>query len=901
MTEIRRFSSRRQRLDHAFLSAKLKGAKSYKRIAGYFRSSIFELVGEEIEAVPKVQIVCNSELDAADVAVSKHVRETALKERWNEAIPEVEALLHRDRYRRLHELLTSGHVEIRVVPKDRVFVHGKAGIIEAADGSKTCFLGSINETKSAFAQNYEILWEDTSPEGVAWVEEEFEALWKDAFPLPDAIIEEIKRVADRIEIRFEDAKPAELPAVALAESPIYRGGEQLQPWQRSFVTMFLQHRETYGKARLLLADEVGVGKTLSLAASAMLSALLDDGPVLILCPSTLTLQWQVELADKLGIPSAVWLSTKKVWIDPKGHIIKTRGPEDIARCPFRIAIMSTGLIFHDSEERQHLLERKFGTIVLDEAHKARRRGGLGEQKDEPNNLLDFMLRIGPRTKNLLLGTATPIQTEVYELWDLLRILNAGADFVLGQELFGRWADWEKALPLVKGDETPADDREAWEWLRNPLPPANENTLFATLRLQLGLPEKVFFTDRGFGSLGFLEQQAVGETLAPGFHREHNPIVRHTVLRRRQTLEEAGLLEKVGVDIHPDPDAPATAYPGVGFSGLGLRTNHPFDLAYGAAVAFTDALKQRTKSSGFMKTLLLQRICSSIASGRTTAEKMLRRENLDDEEQTSLVDDALAALTPVEAGHLRTILEELSRPEARDPKLAAVRYFLTEHRTEGRTWLEHGCIIFSQYYDTAYFLGAELAKMLASEPVGVYAGAGKSGLFRGEDFASVEREEIKRAVKKHEIRLVVATDAACEGLNLQTLGTLINIDLPWNPSRLEQRLGRIKRFGQARRTVDMLNLVYHDTQDEEVYRVLSRRMKDRFDIFGGLPDTIEDDWIDTVERLEEMMDEYIHLRQQARDVFEMRYQETIDPDRDRWELCSKVLSTKDVVDRLSVPW
>jgi SNF2 family DNA or RNA helicase len=192
-----------------------------------------------------------------------------------------------------------------VVPKDRVFIHGKAGVIEAADGSKTCFLGSINETKSAFAQNYEILWEDPSPEGVAWVEEEFDALWKDSFPLPDAIVEEIKRVADRVEIRFEDAKTEELPAAALAESPIYRGGEQLQPWQRSFVTMFLQHRETYGKARLLLADEVGVGKTLSLGASAMISALLGDGPVLILCPSTLTLQWQVELVDMLGIPNAV--------------------------------------------------------------------------------------------------------------------------------------------------------------------------------------------------------------------------------------------------------------------------------------------------------------------------------------------------------------------------------------------------------------------------------------------------------------------------------------------------------------------------------------------------------------------------------------------------------------------
>ena len=305
----------------------------------------------------------------------------------------------------------------------------------------------------------------------------------------------------------------------------------------------------------------------------------------------------------------------------------------------------------------------------------------------------------------------------------------------------------------------------------------------------------------------MDQQLVTQALAPGFFREHNPVVRHTVLRRRQTLESKGLLDRVGVDVHPDPDAPLTAYPGVGFIGLGLRTNHPFDLAYAAAESFTSALAARTKAAGFMKSLLLQRICSSFASGIATATRMLDRELLEDEEDAQQVSDALSALTPAEASHLRTIVEELSRPEARDPKLAAIRYFLTEHRTEGRTWLEHGCIVFSQYYDTARWVGEELAHSLPGEPVGVYAGSGKSGIFRDGEFASVDREEIKKAVKTRELRLLVATDAACEGLNLQTLGTLINVDLPWNPSRLEQRLGRIKRFGQARTTVDMLNLVY----------------------------------------------------------------------------------------------
>ena len=897
MADINRFSSRRRRLDHAFLAKRLKGAKSYIRIAGYFRSSIFELVGEEIAGIADVRIVCNSELDAADVTVSKHVRETALKERWNQAPAEVEALLHRDRYRRLYELLSSGRVQIRVVPKDQVFVHGKAGVIEGADGAKTCFLGSINETKSAFAGNYEILWEDTSPEGVKWVEEEFEALWKDSFPLPDAIIEEIKRVADRVEVAFREVNQAELPAAALAESPIYRGGEQLQPWQRSFVTIFLKHRETYGRARLLLADEVGVGKTLSLAASAMLAALLDDGPVLILCPSTLTFQWQVELKDRLGVPSAVWISNKKVWQDHNEHIIKTRGPEDIVRCPFRIAIVSTGLIFHDSEEREHLLDRKYGTVVLDEAHKARRRGGLGERKDEPNNLLDFMLRMGPRTKHILLGTATPIQTQVSEVWDLMSILNSGIDFVLGRPALSNWADWRRALPLVRGGDIPPDERASWEWLRNPLPPGDEDPSFASLRLQLGVSDNSFFTDKGFGSLGYFERQVLLDTLAPGFYREHNPILRHTVLRRRKTLEEAGLLEPTAVAVHPDPNSGA-AYPGVGFDGLGLRTNHPFDLAYQAAEAFTAALQKRKQGAGFMRTLLLQRICSSFASGRSTAEKLLHGDVPEEEEDARLLAETVADLTSVEITSLRTIIEELSRPEARDPKLGAVKYFLVEYRTEGKTWLEHGCIVFSQYYDTVRWVASELAGILPDESIAVYAGAGKSGIFRGDSFASVDRESIKKAVKNRDIRLVIATDAACEGLNLQTLGTLINVDLPWNPSRLEQRLGRIKRFGQARRTVDMLNLVYHDTQDEQVYQVISRRLKDKFDIFGGLPDTIEDEWIESVEKLETMMDQFIHLRQKARDVFELRYKETIDPDKNRWELCSRVLARKDVVEKLS---
>jgi superfamily II DNA/RNA helicase len=165
---------------------------------------------------------------------------------------------------------------------------------------------------------------------------------------------------------------------------------------------------------------------------------------------------------------------------------------------------------------------------------------------------------------------------------------------------------------------------------------------------------------------------------------------------------------------------------------------------------------------------------------------------------------------------------------------------------------------------------------------------------------VEREDIKGAVRDRKVRLLVATDAACEGLNLQTLGALINVDLPWNPARLEQRIGRIKRIGQARPKVDMLNLVYADTSDEKVYRALSQRMRDRYDLFGSLPDTVEDEWIDDIENLQQYFSQFTQKKQRA-NAFDLRYGKTVMPEGPGWELCEKVLARRDVVERLSVAW
>ena len=127
--QIRRFSSRTHRLDSSFLLQHLKGARSYKRIAGYFTSSLFEVANELLESIPEVKIVCNVDIHPDDLKVAQ-LRESKMIGRWNEKAIETEALLNRDRYRRLDNFLQKHGQAVRVAP-DSVcgFLHGKAGAV----------------------------------------------------------------------------------------------------------------------------------------------------------------------------------------------------------------------------------------------------------------------------------------------------------------------------------------------------------------------------------------------------------------------------------------------------------------------------------------------------------------------------------------------------------------------------------------------------------------------------------------------------------------------------------------------------------------------------------------------------------------------------------------------------
>ena len=153
--------------------------------------------------------------------------------------------------------------------------------------------------------------------------------------------------------------------------------------------------------------------------------------------------------------------------------------------------------------------------------------------------------------------------------------------------------------------------------------AEREPLFSQIRDQFVIKDSTAVCSRPLPELGLDLQEGISSIVeSPLFFQEHNPLVRHTVLRLRQTLEDRGLIEKVGVTVHPDPKALPGVYPGVVFQDLGLSTNLPFQLGYKAAEDFASALRRRTPSAGLLKGIVLSRICSSFYAGCSTAQKLL---------------------------------------------------------------------------------------------------------------------------------------------------------------------------------------------------------------------------------------------------------------------------------------
>jgi superfamily II DNA or RNA helicase len=174
----------------------------------------------------------------------------------------------------------------------------------------------------------------------------------------------------------------------------------------------------------------------------------------------------------------------------------------------------------------------------------------------------------------------------------------------------------------------------------------------------------------------------------------------------------------------------------------------------------------------------------------------------------------------------------------DAKVRRLLDWITENMLDGRSWRPLRVLIFTEYDDTKRYLREQLSAALAhTERAGE-----RIGIFHGPT-PPEEREEIKRAFnappESNPMRILIATDAAREGLNLQAhCWHLFHFDVPWNPSRMEQRNGRIDRKLQPSDEVFCHYFVYLQRPEDRVLQVLVRKTETIRKELGSLAQVVE---------------------------------------------------------------
>jgi len=206
----------------------------------------------------------------------------------------------------------------------------------------------------------------------------------------------------------------------------------------------------------------------------------------------------------------------------------------------------------------------------------------------------------------------------------------------------------------------------------------------------------------------------------------------------------------------------------------------------------------------------------------------------------------------------------------DPKLCNIRNVVEKLRNEGRKIL-----IFSKFTDTVDIIRDFISQWLGPEKVGTYTGR-RGELWDSEKrcWYTCEKEVVSRALER-QVDVLVCSDAASEGLNLQAASAIVNVDMPWNPAKVEQRIGRVDRIGQTADVVRVVNVWYPNTYEAKMYKVLferhhiwwvivgpasgiiEQRLVEAFE--GGLRgDKLEKRIMEVVEQVERSKDEAVRL-------------------------------------------
>lgn len=872
-------------LDNFYLPA-LSASVRYDRSAGYFSSSALAVaaagVARLIQNGGRMRLLVGAELSQADAEAIRqgHDLQERLQQRLLERFPDPQDALMRERLEVLAWMVAEGTLEIKVVlPKDTDglpipahltadYYHAKSGIFTDLNGDQVGFTGSINESETAWRKNYEQFMVFTSwGEGAAFlphVVQNFERLWNGREPdwiaveIPRAVRDHLLRYRPLVAPTRDPLEPESIKRACKEKALPYIAGS---PQAERLLFQFLRdapyltdagelgaatsaitpwpHQARVARRILerfpesaMLCDEVGLGKTIE--AGLVLRQLLLSRRVrrcLILAPRSVLKQWQEELYEKFALNIPRYEGGK--FLDVADHALPVEttnsggqaNPWDVCD----VLLASSQLAKRNDRRAQIMAARGWDLLLVDEAHHARRKD-FKERIYRPNQLLSLLneLKAAGKFAGLLLMTATPMQVHPLEVWDLLSLTGMGgrwgADednfldfFIEMRKPFGQ-IDWEFVYDMVRDHlETGGqiEDDFRLQALAEIGPVG-----WASLEELPGKPGRRTAIIRQLG--------ARAEPHVKEMARRHTPldrlIYRNTRLllreyQRRGILKDSVPRRKPRIErVEMCPEELAL------YNRIDEYITH-----------FYHKYENERRGLGFVMTVYRRRLTSSFYAVRCSLERRLAylKGQLDPESQfdnDDLEQDELeldvseqAVLDPVhrdyfqaEVEYVQDFIQQLRLLAINDSKLEVLKAELDRVFRQRNTVL-----IFTQYTDTMDHLREQLREVYGSQ-IACYSGRGGE-VWNGIAWAPATKEWVKTAFREGKIRILLGTESASEGLNLQTCGVLLNYDMPWNPMRVEQRIGRIDRIGQEHKEVWITNYFYKGTLEDQIYQRLADRI------------------------------------------------------------------------------
>jgi SNF2 family DNA or RNA helicase len=512
--------------------------------------------------------------------------------------------------------------------------------------------------------------------------------------------------------------------------------------------------------RFVLADDPGAGKTIM--AGLYIRELImraDARRILIVSPGSLSEQWRDELSEKFGLEFMVF-SRELQAAHPNSNPF-----EALDQVIVRLDQMS-----NNEELQNQICAESWDLVVFDEAHKLSAHFSGSEMKRTKR--YKFAERIGAHTRHLLLMTATPHNGKEEDFQLFLALLDSdrfygkfrdGAHKVDCSDLMRRMVKEE----LVKFDGTPLfPERRAYtmNYTLSPLEAALYAGVTDYVKTEMGKARDLEGSRKG--SIGFA-LTALQRRLASS-----PEAIFQSLQRRRERLERRLREEKLGER---------------GRNHSEILQQVPGDLG--------DVPEDEDDLSAEQQEQLEETLVDQATAAQTIAE--LEGEILLLGVLVQQARELVASKQDRKWDELSKILQQ-NDPQTRDK--------------DGRL---RKLIVFTEHRDTLNYLRDQIGGVLGNPEAVVTIHGG------------THRDDRKRAQELFRsdsgVRVLVATDAAGEGVNLQNANLMVNYDLPWNPNRLEQRFGRIHRIGQQE-VCHLWNLVAKETREGDVYHRLLKKLE-----------------------------------------------------------------------------